>query len=59
VRKQKTGGIALPRDVRLVDLEVTCEVTRVEVLAKDKNHEHDTTSGRLDRFDRYLAAAVA
>jgi hypothetical protein len=27
--------------------------------SKDRDHEHDTTSERLDRLDRYLAAAVA
>jgi hypothetical protein len=27
--------------------------------SKDKDHEHDTTSERLDRLDQYLVAAVA
>ena len=57
--KQKTGGIACRAAYVLSIVEVTRERTRVESPAKDKDNEHDTTSERLDRLDRYLAAAVA
>ena len=57
--KQKTGGIARRATYVLSIVEVTRERTRVESPAKDNDHEHDTISERLDRLDRYLAAAVA
>jgi hypothetical protein len=59
VRSRKRVGLRCRATYVLSIVEVTRERTRVESPAKDNDHEHDTTSERLDRLVRYLAAAVA